>query len=57
MDFLIVLTVGFRLPFVLVILRHQRRRLISLTVTANPAAEWIARQITNAFPWDEHRTT
>src|SRR6266850_4013820 len=46
MDFLIVPTVGFPLLFVLVILRHQRRRLISLTVTAHPTAEWIARQIT-----------
>jgi transposase InsO family protein len=53
MDFLVVPTVGFRLLFVLVILRHQRRRLISLSVTANPTAEWIARQITEAFPWDE----
>jgi transposase InsO family protein len=53
MDFLIVPTVGFRLLFVLVILRHQRRQLISLSVTANPTAEWIARQITDAFPWDE----
>ena len=53
MDFLIVPTVGFRLLFVLVILRHERRRLISLSVTANPTAEWIARQITDAFPWDE----
>jgi transposase InsO family protein len=53
MDFLVVPTVGFRLLFVLVILKHQRRRLISLTVTANPTAEWIARQITEAFPWDE----
>src|SRR6202165_1985069 len=51
-DFLIVPTIGFRLLFVLVILRHQRRRLISL-VTANPTAEWIARQITDAFPWNE----
>ncbi len=34
MDFLIVPTIGFRLLFVLVILRHQRRRLISLSVTA-----------------------
>jgi hypothetical protein len=47
MDFLIVPTVGFKLLFVLVILRHERRRLLSLT------AEWIARQITDAFPWDE----
>jgi transposase InsO family protein len=46
-------TVGFRLLFVLVILRHERRRLISLSVTAHPTAEWIARQITDAFPWDE----
>src|SRR3982075_2665968 len=53
MDFLVVPTVGFKLLFVLVILRHQRRRLISLSVTANPTAEWIARQITDAFPWNE----
>jgi transposase InsO family protein len=53
MDFLIVPTIGFRLLFVLVILKHQRRRLISLSVTANPTAEWIARQITDAFPWNE----
>jgi len=53
MDFLVVPTVAFKLLFVLVILRHQRRRLISLTVTTNPTAEWIARQITDAFPWNE----
>ena len=53
MDFLIVPTVGFKLLFVLAILRHERRRLISLLVTGNPTAEWIARQITDAFPWDE----
>jgi transposase InsO family protein len=53
MDFLIVPTTGFKLLFVLVILRHQCRRLISLTVTTNPTAEWIARQITDAFPWNE----
>jgi transposase InsO family protein len=41
------------LLFVLVILRHQRRRLISLTVTTNPTAEWIAHQITDAFPWND----
>jgi transposase InsO family protein len=53
MDFLIVPTVGFRLLFVLVILRHERRRLISLSVTGHPTAEWIARQLTDAFPRDE----
>ena len=49
MDFLIVPTVGFRLLFVLAILRQERRRLISLSVTDHPTAEWIARQLTDAF--------
>src|SRR4030081_780562 len=49
MDFLVVPTVGFKLLFVLVILRHQRRRLISLTVTTNPTAEWIGHHTTFAF--------
>lgn len=53
MDFLVVPTVGFKLLFVLIILRHERRRLISLSVTSNPTAEWIARQLIEAFPWDE----
>jgi hypothetical protein len=50
MDFLVVPTINFRLLSVLVILRHERRRLISLSVTDHPTAEWIARQITEAFP-------
>jgi transposase InsO family protein len=53
MDFLIVPKVGFRLLFVLVILRHQRRRLMSVSVTSHPTAEWIACQITDAFAWNE----
>jgi transposase InsO family protein len=53
MDFLVVPTINFQLLFVLVILRHERRRLISLSVTDHPTAKWIARQITEAFPWDE----
>jgi hypothetical protein len=31
----------------------DRRDLIWINVTANPTAEWVARQITEAFPWDE----
>jgi hypothetical protein len=53
LDFLVVPTINFRLLSVLVILRHERRRLISLSVTDHPTAEWIAQQITEAFPWDE----
>jgi hypothetical protein len=37
----------------LVILHLERRRLVWTNVMGNPTAEWIARQITEAFPWDE----
>jgi transposase InsO family protein len=53
MDFLVVPTIGFRLLFVLVILRLERRRLLSVGVTDHPTAEWIAQQIIEAFPGDE----
>src|SRR5262247_81195 len=56
MDFLVVPTINFRLLAVLFILRYERRRLISLSVTDHPTAEWIAQQITEAFPWDEAPT-
>jgi hypothetical protein len=45
MDFLVVPTINFRLLFVLVILRHERRRLISLSVTNHQTAEWIHRDL------------
>jgi transposase InsO family protein len=51
-DFLVVSTVGFRLLFVFVVLGHHRRRAIHFNVTAYPTAEWTARQIAEAFPWD-----
>jgi transposase InsO family protein len=52
-DLFVVPTVGFKLLHGLVILRLERQRLVWTNVTANPTAEWIARQITEAFPWDE----
>jgi transposase InsO family protein len=53
MDFLVVPTINFRLLSVLVVLRHERRRLICLSVTDHSIADWIAQQITEAFPWEE----
>jgi hypothetical protein len=35
------------------IVRIDRRDLVWINVTTNPTAEWIARQITEAFPWDD----
>ena len=53
MDLLIVPTIGFGLLYALVIIRLQRRDLVWINVTTYPTAEWIARQITTAFPWDD----
>jgi transposase InsO family protein len=51
MDLLVVPTIGFDLLYVIV--RRGRGELIWINVTANPTAEWVARQITEAFPWNE----
>ncbi len=53
MDLFVVPTIGFDLLYVLVIVRLARRDLVWINVTPNPTAEWIARQITEAFPWNE----
>jgi transposase InsO family protein len=52
-DFFVVPTATFRLLFVFVILSHDRRRLVHFAVTSRPTAEWTARQLLQAFPWDE----
>ena len=52
-DLFVVPTIGFKLLYGLVILRLERRRLVWTNLTANPTAEWIARQIVEAFAWDE----
>jgi len=53
MDLFVVPTIGFDLLYAFVIVRLGRRDLVWINVTANPTAEWVARQITEAFPWDE----
>jgi transposase InsO family protein len=52
-DLFVVPTITFRILYGVVVLRHDRRLLISVAVTDHPTAEWIARQITEAFPWNE----
>jgi transposase InsO family protein len=52
MDLFVVPTISFDLLYALVIIRLDRRDLVWINVAANPTAEWIARQITEAFPWD-----
>ena len=50
-DLFVVPTIGFKLLYGIVIMRLDRRRLLWTDVTTNPTAEWIARQITEAFRW------
>jgi putative transposase len=49
-DFFLVPTLTFRLLFVFVGLRHDRRELIHVNVTDHPTAGWAARQLIEAFP-------
>jgi transposase InsO family protein len=51
-DLFVVPTIAFRLLYGLLILRHDRRQVLWLSATAHPTAEWIARQLTEAFGWE-----
>jgi hypothetical protein len=53
MDLFVVPTICFIQLYVLVIVRLDRRELVWINVTRHPTAEWIARQIAEAFPWNE----
>jgi transposase InsO family protein len=53
MDLFVVPTIGFDLLYAFVIVRLGRRDLVWINVTTNPTAEWIACQLTEAFPWNE----
>ena len=52
MDLFVVPTLAFSLLYGFVIVRLDRRDLVWIAVTSGPTAEWVARQITEAFPWD-----
>ena len=52
-DLFVVPTVTFRLLFVVVILAHDRRRLVHVAITCHPTAPWTAHQLSNAFPENE----
>ena len=52
-DFFVVPTATCRLLFVLVILAHERRRVVHVAVTDHSTAAWTAQQLREAFPWNE----
>src|SRR5262249_29445581 len=52
MDLFVVPTISFQLLYGLLILKH-RREILCLGATAHPSAEWISRQLTEAYGWEE----
>jgi hypothetical protein len=44
-DFVVVPTTIGRLLFVLIMLAHDRRRIVHVAVTAHPTATWTAQQL------------
>ena len=55
MDLFVTPTIGFDVLYTFIIVRLARRNLVWINVTPHPTADWIARQITEAFPWNEWR--
>src|SRR5438552_13369261 len=53
MDLFVTPTIGFDVLYTFIIVRLARRTLVWINVTPHPTADWIARQITEAFPWNE----
>lgn len=51
-DLFVVPTITFKLLFGCVVLRHDHRQLVFFAVTDHPTAEWLAQQISEAFPWE-----
>src|SRR5260370_42509051 len=51
-DMFVVVSASFRLLYVMIILAHDRRKIVRFQVTRNQTAGWLARQVTEAFPWD-----
>ena len=51
-DMFVVAAASFRLLYVMIILAHDRRKIVRFDVTLHPTAGWLSRQVTEAFPWD-----
>ena len=53
MDLFVVPTISFLLLYGFLVLRHSRREILWLGVTAHPSAQWIARQLSQAYGWQQ----
>ncbi len=51
-DFFTVPTAAFQILYVFPVLRHDRRRILHVNLTAHPTSSWTAQQMIEAFPFD-----
>ena len=51
-DFVVVPTATFRALYVLLIMSHDRRRILHFNVMTSPSAQWTAKQVIHAFPYE-----
>jgi len=52
LDFFTVSTITGRVLFVLVVLAHERRRILHVTVTPPPTSAWTRQPLREACPWE-----
>jgi putative transposase len=52
-DFFTIPTVTFRVLYVFIVMRHDRREIVHFNITTNPHAQWAAQQIVQAFPYED----
>ena len=53
MDLFVVPAISFKLLYGLVVMSHDRRKILQLSATEHPSAGWIARQLTEAVGWEQ----
>jgi hypothetical protein len=51
-DMFVAVSASFRLLYVMIILAHDRRKIVLFDVTQQPTAAWLSQQVIEAFPWD-----
>jgi len=52
-DFVTVPTASFRILYVFLVLKQERRQVVHFNITTHPTAQWTGQQLVDAFPWDE----
>jgi len=52
-DFFTVITLGFQVLYVFLVLDHARREVRHFAVTAHPSMEWVIQQLREAMPFGE----